>query len=258
MAAAKDDKTIIMIDYDHLIARQECCNILKAVFKYIIFHRRQIPVPIQTLELELNSLKQRNMRPTNSISSARRSYGPKFRKKLSAVNSINRIANELDMFISTNRVHKLALVFGSTIVSPKEIFYVVPLFSLSADNEEMRKNTDFADMEKKRIERSVRNTMISIVMDENLVCMRGLGATSLFVFLLAPVPPVSTEQDPSPFFVPKQSFKMPANGKNYQIILTNDKVEDCSRRNTDVDQEHNFENNLIWYQAADVVRGFSV
>ena len=137
MAAPKDDKTVIMIDYDHLIARQECCNILKAVFKYIIFHRRQIPVPMQTLELELNSIKQRNMRPTNSISSARRSYGPKFRKKLSAVNSINRIANELDMFISTNRVHKLALVFGSTIVSPKEIFYVVPLFSLSADNEEM-------------------------------------------------------------------------------------------------------------------------
>eukprot|EP00794_Sanderia_malayensis_P019925 gene19925-21877_t len=239
----------IVIHFDHFIEGHELQHVLKEGIKHMIFHRRQIPRPLMLLEREMRANESR----------PKALFGENLRKKAATMNSIKSILFELDRFILNNSVHKILLLFGSTIVSPKEVYFFLPYFTFqqqrSRDDCLLHEKENIAplDSKEKRIDKSARMVLQKLITDEYLADMDGMPLTNLFLLVLA-----SKEADVGvpAYFLPKHSFKVPSRmkKKTYQILLTNENFYSMEGAERYTEQDSN---DLIWYQAKETVKGFS-
>ena len=252
-------ETKIEIDFDHYVDGEERCNILTEGVKHLIFHRRQIPLPFVILDQEAKRIEAQedpSQVKTNRSKPRPISQSVKLRKRRLAIDAIKSVITGLEQFHERTSIYSIALVFGSTIVSPKEIFIIIPSFVKPCIDEITDENVSYG-MLKRRNDKSARNMVRRLVTDPSLSSMNDIRPTNTFVFLLAPR---LIGDKLSDLFHPKQSYRMPGKGRNYKIFLTNktdDLIDDAKSDYHSIDLDEVLAaKDLIWYQAKETIRGF--
>ena len=250
--------------FDHLIEGEELLTVLKEGFKHLLFLRRQLPLPYlllereQTLENGFRNGPDTGRSRSNGGKCGHRPVGlrgAKARKRDAVITDIKSNLNALDCLESTKRIFALAIVFGSTIISPREVFLLRPKFGKSDEdvNTKVAGRNDVTHA--KRIDRTARSLIRNLVTNPQLSSLCEMKPTNVFMFVLATRSQESSLHDG---FLPKQGYKLPHKGKHYDIILTNEDTNgsneaDFSTELLNLQQEM----DLIWYQAKKVLRGFS-
>eukprot|EP00112_Aurelia_sp_Birch-Aquarium-sp1_P016191 Seg3650.2 transcript_id=Seg3650.2/GoldUCD/mRNA.D3Y31 product="hypothetical protein" protein_id=Seg3650.2/GoldUCD/D3Y31 len=278
MASAKE-KVAVSVAFDRYIEGEELFTIMKETFKYVLFLRRQLPLPVMLLEreqqlAEATTTKQGPKPATRLVPVGFK--GLKWKKRNAAINAINNITNAIEDFVMNTDIKAIALLFGSTIVSPKEIFILRPNFEsesgscsdkgneTSAENRctsnGLQESCTSKDMQKKSYDKTARFVMKHLIINPILSSLGDLRPSNVFTFILSPR---CSEEAISCQISPKQNYQIPKRGKFYEIILTNEADSGNSSSLTSgkgtIEHLEELQRNmdLIWYQARDCVKGFS-
>ena len=243
--------------FDHCPEGHEVLSLIKEGLKHLLFIRRQLPLPFMLLERE------------QCLETARGGLGHKIRgikrrKRDAAISAVKEATNALEDFANGAKIHAIAMLFGSTIVSPKEVFILRPDFkgvNLEHNSEREEKTHHSSDLSKSLTigsSRLGRNFVRSLVTDPTLSSLGDIRPTNVFIFVLASR---NTDCFSTCKFLPQQHYQLPYKGKYYEIILTDKGVgkPDTPARKHPIDQLLDIQNNLdlIWYQTNIRFQGFS-
>ena len=255
--------TVVTLDilFDHEIKGRELIRMIKEGIKHLLFIRRQLPLPLVLLQRERDSLQHRKQ--PNQRASAGTVAITKSRKKQTAISALEDAIDALDDFSTSRKVHAMAMLIGSTVVSPKEVFLLRPDFDRLEINQSENIMQEQQVLEgqdisaEKLMDKSGRNFVKSLVVNEDLSSLGDIRPTSVFFFVLAPR---DTECCIYDKFLPKQSYKLPYKGKYYDIVLT-DKGTICNPKPDKIHPVDKISNvqkqsDLIWYQANILFKGF--
>ena len=255
--------TAITIDvlFDHKIEGQELIKVMKEGFKHLLFIRRQLPLPYMLLEREQRLLVQQEQdNPKQGLG-----RGVQSRKREAAVTAVKDTTDAIDDFAISKNIHAMAVLIGSTVVSPKEIFLLRPEFknlqSKMDDRENQQllllgeNNVSFA----KQIDKSGRFFIRNLVTNKDLSSLGDTRPTNVFFFVLAPRDS-SDDSKHDTTILPKQSYRLPNKGKYYDIVLTDrDAINNSpSADKHPIDKINDIQQrlDLIWYQTKTVFKGY--
>ena len=276
--ASGQEEAAVNVTFDHYIEGEELCTIIKETFKYVLFLRRQLPLPFMLLEREQKlaeaaATRQGPKPVTHPVPVGFK--GLKWKKRNAAIDSIYHITDAIEDFITNNEVMAIALLFGSTVVSPKEIFILRPKFRselesscpdkgivTSADEKCMsngvQKGCSSCEMQKKSYDKTARLLIKNLVTNPIFSNLGDLRPSNVFTFILSPR---CSDEAISCQISPKQNYQIPKKGKFYEITLTNEAGNRGGLTNGQGTIQHleDLQRNmdLIWYQAKECVKGFS-
>ena len=275
MASAKEE-AVVNVSFDHNIEGEELFTIIKETFKYVLFLRRQLPLPFMLLEREQKLAEAAATRQgPKTVTQPVGFKGLKWKKRNAAIDAINNITDAIEDFVMNKEIMAIALLFGSTVVSPKEIFILRPKFRselesscpdksiVTSDDDEymsngVRKGSAFREMQKKSYDKTARLLIKNLVTNPIFSNLGDLRPSNVFTFILSPR---CSDEAISHQISPKQNYQIPKKGKFYEITLTNEADNSSGLTNGRGTIQHleDLQRNmdLIWYQAKECVKGFS-
>lgn len=205
--------------------------------KYLLYERHQIPTTVDQIlrytELEMAE-GARNVMPRRPTISSRSDS----KKRVQLYNDLKCLFQNIEDLFSSSIVSSVALVFGSTAVSPKESYVIKFQTNVSSINKDS--NDIKTESSQKRLSRKLIRTLI---MNQELRCFKEISSTPLLVFIQVPR---SVE---SSWFKPKQSFKIPWRGNFCRIVVKDAEMAE--------EMEGFGEENLIWLQAPVPIKGYN-
>ncbi len=120
---SNDCQCVCNVDFSGVVGSSTLSLIIAEYFKYLLYERQQIPLPHNQLK-DFDSIKwtddmDSKAGPRNSI---------KFRKDLKrqrALDTIDKILSTIhDVFNGSHNVRQILIVFGATVISPKEQYLI--------------------------------------------------------------------------------------------------------------------------------------
>ena len=248
------------IAFDHKIEGSELLRIIKEGLKHLLFIRRQLPLPLVLLQRERDMLHHRQQVKQGESLGCR--FGIQARKRETAILAIEDTIDALDDFAISRKIHAMAILMGSTVVSPKEIFLLRPAFETleTEENKDIEHGETLVEESisfAKRIDKSGRNFVKNLVTNKHLASLGSLRPTNVYIFVLAARDTKCSNADR---FLPKQSYQLPYKGKYYDIVLTdsvaikNDPSASKHPADKILDVQRQFD--FIWYQTSKVFKGF--
>lgn len=261
--AASGCKHVVDINFvfNHSIEGEELLTVIKEGIKHFLFIRRQLPVPFLLLEREERVLIQRGKKDRHDLGHYKT---VKSRKREAAISAVRETTNALDHFAVSRKVYALAILFGSTVVTPKEVFLLRHDFSSQHVLDYNRSEKDPMLLREKmktiasELNKLGRSFVGNLVTNPILSSLGDIRPTNVFILVLAPK---DADGPSSGTFIPKQKYQLPYKGKYYDIVLTgetkmrnNDSIDKHpADKLLDVQKSH----GLIWYQSSIAIKGFS-
>ncbi|XP_046847428.1 uncharacterized protein LOC124441038 [Xenia sp. Carnegie-2017] len=250
----------IDISFPESLEKVTFASLLIESVKYLMFHRYQTPLPIDQLQAE----DERDRRHENARRSPRHRPIPavlkKKRKFLAEVDDL--LINLYQVFLQTDVV-EMILLFGATLVSPKEIYSIkfegnheltsmdeVKIACATGKENHSRTRSKFQD-------KCCRKLAKCLFTNPSLNKLGELGTTSMHCLILAPR---TTETS---WLRPRASFKLPCKIKPYKIKIQGAKddskmVSKDVMESKDVDGHVGMlvENDLLWFETPVVIKGY--
>ena len=249
--SARNGERSVFVNFDHHLRNEEISAIFKEGVKHLLFHRHQLPLPFLLIQKE-DQLKQEE-----PLGHSHRSLRkPRWiRKKDAAVEAVCRLLDGLENIASTSRIHKIALLFGSTIVTPRETFIIHPTFTVTGKTNQQGEELKNG-MLQKSVNKSCRLFLRTLVTNELLQGMKSLPPTSTHILVLAPR---NIQNSPTDVFFPNMTYRVSHNrGEVCHLFLTNQPMESISRDKFYSEIESESSEELIWYQFRQTIKGYTV
>ncbi|XP_070577148.1 MAD2L1-binding protein-like [Ptychodera flava] len=200
-------------------------RLVMETIKYLLYQREQIPMPLEHLK--------RRYVTQEMESRCKKRPSLEDRKCLQTLETVEELFSQIDNVFQMTHVNRIMVLFGSTVVSPKEV-YVLDLSYLNSD----------VIMEDASCKSGVRTLMRALITNRVLSEVDSLPKTNTMVLL-------ETHRDShQDWFKPKTSFRMPIRGKRFEIRY--------SSKDTQVPVETINKENYIWYQAPRPIKGFTL
>ncbi|XP_071962946.1 MAD2L1-binding protein-like [Antedon mediterranea] len=228
------DKTCFVKFSGH-VAPYIRATLVKEVMKYLLYHCHQIQMPFEQIKYDLESPKKdpNCKRPLMEVKNA---------KKLVA--NLEEIFSHIDMLFSVACVQRFAIIFGATIVSPKEVYHMTIADNSGSTGDSLRTKT------------CVRTLMKELITSEALLSVKKTSGkisppTKMFLLVYA------HRNSGIEWFVPI-NFTGPKRGEQFWIKLEHGgvNIEDDVPANIADDQDHFDNDDWIWFKAPVDVKGF--
>ncbi len=118
---SNDAQSVCNVDFSGLVGSSTLSVIIAEYFKYLLYERQQIPLPHNQLK-DFDSIKwtdDEDSKPRSSRKSG------KDLKRQRALDTIDKILSTIhDVFQVSPNVHQILIVFGATVISPKEQYLI--------------------------------------------------------------------------------------------------------------------------------------
>ena len=205
-----------VVEFTEKLDRLTCATLLIETVKYLIFHRYQMPFPFDQLKAE----DERDRKLENARRSPRNRPLPSvLKKKRQLIADVeDLVLNLYQLFLQVD-VSEVLLLFGATVVNPKEI-YSIRFCNIAEIREADRMKAKCVlgkenglSSRSKFVDRCCRKLARTLFTDASLNERGELGCTSIHCFILAPRNMDTT------WFRPKSSFKVPKKGKSCEIRI---------------------------------------
>ncbi|XP_002741347.1 MAD2L1-binding protein-like [Saccoglossus kowalevskii] len=201
------------------------CRLVTETVKFLMYQREQIPMPYEHLKQQI-ALQEQKERKRLSLET---------KKCLQTLSNIDELFKNLERVFEIAQVTRILILFGSTAVSPKEI-YILNLNRLHHHDAVSRVNT----------KAGVQSLMRTLITNGPLSEVDTLVPTSTIVLLEA------HRDSALSWFRPKVTYKLPIRGKRFEIHFST-----CSEFNSK-EGGHNEDSNLIWYQSPCSIKGLQM
>ena len=220
------------------------------LINHLLYARSQIPMPLAML----SQIMERKMQETEVIDNNQQTIKKHFAsmKALKKENLIKHLSTASfairDLFQYYN-VRKIALIVGSTIISPKEIF-LIDLSHFVTTSLEQPDRPDGS---------VVRRFLRDIVMDESISEMVGIPLQRLHImFSLDSY--VELDEDLSSTFIPKLNYQLPSRGLLHTFILSSQQQQSPTTTVKTFDSTNTIDSTVIgtdhWYASKILMKGF--
>ena len=195
--------------------RLTCAVLLIETVKYLLFHRYQILLPFDQLKAE----DERDRKLENARRSPRHRPLPSVLKKkrqlLADVEEL--ILNLHEVFLQVD-ISQVLLLFGATVVNPKEIYSIRFCNVEICDADRMKAKClsgkeNGLNSRSKFVDKCCRKLARTLFTNSSLNERGELGCTSVHCLILAP------RNTDTTWFRPKSSFKVPQKGKSFEIRI---------------------------------------
>ena len=246
--------------FDHIIKGRELTEVIKEGLKHLLYIRRQLPLPLQMLQYQSSAVGHRNQGgPDKHLGRVARVHA---NKREAAISAVEETLDAIDYFMIDRKIHSMAILFGCTVVRPKEVFLLRPEFGTLVMEEdedyESHSEEEIASLTK-RMDRARRSFVESLVINKDLSSLGDIRPTSVFIFALAAR---DSQCSTSEKFLPKQTYRLPDKGKYYDIVLTdkgttwNWNFQSNNRHPVDKLRDIQRQSDLVWYQANISLKGY--
>lgn len=261
----------VEVSFTEKLDRLTCATLLMETVKYLIFHRYQIPFPFDQFKAEderdrkCESVRRSpRLRPLPSV----------LKKKRQLIAEVDELMLNLYQVFVQFDVFQVILLFGSTVVNPKET-YSIRFCNVGESSEADRIKAECAfgkenglSSRSKFVDKCCRKLARNLFTNPTLNGQGELTCTSIHCFILAP------RNLNTSWFRPKSSFKVPKRGKSCGIRIHNggDVLDDNNgeirtlqgndeQRRTSSDDVgtlggNECEQDTLWFQAPVVIRGY--
>lgn len=206
----KNAKTKLDICFQHcfterIIQRHTLAAAVCEILKHTMFMRYQIPTPFSVLQNEVShgtGAQAQTMIPKKSVL-----------KKSKFVKNFALCLNGVSDIVKLGKVQRIFILFGSTIVSPKETI-TIDITKVYTDDMKDIANTETDSYSKK----VCRTLMREIVTNEEIANISKLPPRKIFIVLhlQEPMPPEYT----SDIFLPKVQYRLPSRGVFHTFHLS--------------------------------------
>ena len=196
--------------------RFTCAVLLIETVKYLLFHRYQMLLPFDQLKAE----DERDRKLENARRSPRHRPLPSvLKKKRQLIADVEELILNLHQAFLQGDISQVLLLFGATVVNPKEIYSIRFSNIAAACDADRMKARCLAGKENglnsrsKFVDKCCRKLARTLFTDPSLNERGELGCTSVHFFILAP------RNTDTTWFRPKSSFKVPKKGKSCEIRI---------------------------------------
>lgn len=249
------------VKFTENLDRMTCAMLLIETVKYLLFHRYQMPLPFDQLKTE----DERDRKMENARRSPRTRPLPSvLKKKRQLIADVEELLTNLHQYFLQFDVYEVVLLFGATVVNPKET-YTIRFYNtveknqidrMKAECTSGKENLDNMHVRSKFVDKCCRELARALFIDPSLNDKGELAATSIHCFILAPRKLDTT------WYQPKASFKLPKKGKccairiysgidgRHRIFKSNDNHEGIGTL-----EDHN-EQDMLWFQAPVIIKGY--
>ncbi|XP_071785643.1 MAD2L1-binding protein-like [Asterias amurensis] len=226
-------------------------NVIKEMFKYLVFQRNQIPMAFEQLKFEY----QRQSTPANSTSETgkQRPQIPSmaFKRLGQLITVAEEHLSNIDTLFTLTFVPRVLVLFGATAVSPKEVHEIV------FTNQESVHDSTLTDL---RTKHCMRIIMQALITESPIWEAKQLSLTNTLLLVYA------HRDSGLTWFKPKISFKVPSRCQLYRYEIhcasanQDDSCQsDCTVEGGEVEEQsllslHENE-DYIWYQAPMSIKG---
>jgi hypothetical protein len=247
-----------------------CAVLLIETVKYLLFHRYQMLLPFDQLKAE----DERDRKSENARRSPRNRPLPSaLKKKRQLIADVEELVLNLHQVFSQVNVSQVLLLFGATLVNPKEI-YSIRFCNIAETNDADRLKAKCVEGKEnglnhrsKFVDKCCRKLARTLFTDPSLNERGELGCTSIHCFILAP-----RDMDTA-WFRPKSSFKVPKKGKSCEIrihggndgyrgtidgngIRRSQGNDGTSDGDVGILGDSDDEHDTLWFQAPVVIKGY--
>jgi hypothetical protein len=263
------------VEFTEKLDSLTCATLLIETVKYLLFHRYQMPLPFDQLKAE----DERDRKLEYARRSPRNRPLPSvLKKKRQLIADMEELVLNLYQRCSQVDVFEVLLLFGATVVNPKEM-YSIRFCNIGETSEADRVKAECAsgkenglNSRSKFVDKCCRKLARTLFTDPSLNERGELGCTSIHCFILAPRNLDTT------WFRPKFSFKVPKKGKSCEIriysggdghmgILNGNDIEvrtlqgngghmRTSDGNVGTLGGNDGEQDTLWFQAPVVIKGY--
>jgi len=222
------------------------------MIKYFMFARHQIPVPFPLLKAEYSALQQKKDGGKNEITKRLDKYSNNL---FNFMENISVSLNDLSTLYMKNQIpEKIVLIFGSTIISPKEIIIIESNLGCTCIDQE--KNVTDATKLCKTLSRKL---LKFIVTNEEIIQLKSLSLVNIFI-LLCYKRSLSTDLLTNLSFSPRINYQLPSRGLKHQISLCSCCNEQI-RNHKELDIAEKMSSMTIaedcyWYISRNPLKGF--
>lgn len=241
----------IKVVYNEKLDRATCATLLTETIKYLLFHRFQIPLPLDQLKAEDERERKEETGGNSSRNQASRPIPSSVKKKRQTIADIEQLLLHLFRLFLQVDVLDVLLLFGATVVNPKEIYSVRFHNVRKATEADRLKAITLTGKENglasrsKFVDKCCRKLARTLFTDPNLNDCGELKCTSINCFVLAPR---DTKME---WFKPRSSFKMPVKGKCFFV-----NVSECGMTTETDEVEQAVPTDTMWFQAPVVAKGY--
>ena len=217
------------------------------LLKHMVYLRNQIPMPF--LYLQNDYIK--NHEKWQQVLTVRGASYKAWLKMSNFYQNFSKILEELMHTVEQQQVQKVLVMFGSTIVSPKETIIIEPKVKVNKDG----------TTSEKYVKNACRSLMRTIVTSEVFWDLPTLAPVNIFILISL----ADNQKYSSNIFLPKLNFRLPKRGIIHQLKLTCESVSESNASSNEiVDNEFiNEFGNLstvdceeMWYQANLSLHGY--
>lgn len=266
----------IKIGFTEKLDRLTCSSLLVETVKYLLFHRYQMPLPFDQLKAE----DERDRKSENARRSPRNRPLPSvLKKKRQLISDIEELLVNIYKIFVENDVFEVLLLFGATVVNPKEM-YSIRFYNIvrTTEGDKMKAaclagKENSLNSRSKFVDKCCRKLARTLFTDPSLNELVELGCTSIHCFILAP-----RYVDVS-WLRPKTSFKVPKKGKSCEIgisggddghmgtlggndgeertTLNNDgQLESSEGDGVRTSGDNDSEQDILWFKVPVVIKGY--
>ena len=259
----------IEVAFTEKLDRLTCASLLIETVKYLLFHRYQMPLPFDQFKAEderdrklENARRSPRLRPLPSV----------LKKKRQLIAEVEELLLNLYQVFIQSDVFQVVLLFGATVVNPKET-YSIRFCNIGGPSDADRMKAECAfgkenglSSRSKFVDKCCRKLARNLFTNPTLNKQGELSCTSIHFFVLAP-----RNMDTS-WFRPKSSFKVPKKGKYCGIRIyvggdddifpgTDGEIRTLQgngkqMRTSDENVVALEGNDTLWFQAPVVIRGY--
>uniref|UniRef100_A0A1B6DUJ5 MAD2L1-binding protein n=1 Tax=Clastoptera arizonana TaxID=38151 RepID=A0A1B6DUJ5_9HEMI len=216
----------IKIVLEDIVTPKACSVIIAEIIKYIVYSKQQIPYPYERLKYYIK--KRKDLQKPKNVSDSDNSQSNIQRKILAVDKHFKKIEEAFEILENTfqnievelinagnNAIHEIAILFGPTIMSPKDIYRIkIPVLSLGhCEN-------------RHGIQKQKHNLFRDILVSDQLQTSLGkhLGLTNMFVLLKFRNGITSK----SGWFFPKDNYKISPRFSNVNLSFETNKLASCT------------------------------
>ncbi|XP_072032575.1 MAD2L1-binding protein-like [Amphiura filiformis] len=179
-----------------VVAPHSKARLVVETLKYLMFQRQQIPLPFEQLKFQ----QRQECEGRNTDKPTKKPLSLEQKRWATLVQSTEELIENIGSLFCVCKVSHILVIFGATIVSPKEVHHII------FTDQTHGNVTDDAKLSTKHCQRQFMRAMIT---NNNLIDAKTLPLTSTHMMVFA------HRDSGLQWFKPKANFRMPARGQHY-------------------------------------------
>lgn len=218
--------------FEESIDNVTMATVVKELVKHLLFMKDQIPMPVDLLKCTYKQTDETHVRKNR----------PSTLKKLKFVDNLNSVLDSLKMCFTLYKVQKVAMLLGSTVVSPKETFLIL------CETELLNGDT----IDNGVVRKLMRTIVTSDQLNEHIY---GIPAQNVHILISLKEPFSLTPETNT--FCPKTNFVLPQKGKTHVFNFGyRSIINECDSEGTLLGLNEKDESEDYWYSAVLPLKGF--